>query len=158
MRSVALQRVLTAKTVGIVAGWLLLSMGAAHAQSCVQQSDTATRCTIMLSQPRAFTVDAKARLVHKNSKAAQMTIAVNGRPCRGTQHTMSSLVWAECHIELPANASVIEARVYAQNAHTNGVKIGLAPNHRLSSLPIEVGNLYPKDSRDGFWSNFWPFP
>jgi hypothetical protein len=150
-------KTLTATRMGTVAIWLLVSAGAAHAQSCVEQSDTATTCRLMLPQARPFTIQAKARLVGKVPPGAQMTIMVNGRPCRGSQHTFWGTASKECRVQFPGATSVVDASVAGQGVHTRGVKVRLIPNGRLAALPREANDLYPKGKGDGFWSSFWPF-
>jgi hypothetical protein len=148
----------TAKCVGTAALWVLVSTGAAHAQSCVEQSDAATTCRLVLSQASAFTIQAKARLVGRLPPGAQMTIVVNGQPCRGSWHAFWGVASKECRVQFPATTSVVDASIAGQGVHTTGVKIRLISNGRLAALPQEAGDLYPKRRGGGLWSNFWPFP
>jgi hypothetical protein len=156
--STPLQKSSKAKLIGLTLAGLLMSAGSLHAQSCAQQSEGDTTCRLMLSEPRAFTVEAHAKLVGRPAKAPKMIIAVNGQPCRGPRYETRSFSWGRCLIKFPADGSVIEAKVEGQDVHTPGVAITLTPNDRLAAVPQDARDLYPKGRRDGFLSNFWPFP
>ena len=156
MSSLAL-RSTPAKSIGIGLAYLLMSEGAAHAQSCVQHGDTLTTCRLMLTRSLPLVVEARARVMAPHPQSAPMTITVNGQPCRGPGHQSRSVTWRECRVGFPARNAVVEAKVDAPGVHTKGVKVTLTPNSRLATLPAEVDDLYPEDHPDTFWSAFWPF-
>jgi hypothetical protein len=158
MSATALLKIPSAKGLGIGLACVLLSAGAAHAQSCVEHSDSATTCRLVLTRPLRFAIKARAKFVSAPPQSGSMTITVNGQPCRGSEHQSRSVTWSECHVEIPATTSVVEAKVDGPGIHTKGVKVALTSNSRLAALPAEAGDLYPKDHPDRFWSAFWPFP
>jgi hypothetical protein len=119
--------------------------GAAHAQSCAVQGDAAVRCRLVLSRPRIYTVKATARLVGRDRRAAHLAITVNGRACRGPWYSWGHGVMAQCRVTFPATTSIVDASVYDRGVlHTRGVAVTLVPDGRLSALPREAGDLYPK--------------
>lgn len=140
---------------------LVVTAGPARAQSCAAEQDGATRCRLTLSAPRAFTVQANARLIGRPAHPPRMIILVNGQPCRTSRYTRWGVTWGECRVVFPSTASMVEASVEGEGVRTQGVGVVLIPDDRLAELPREDRDLYPKRKPNRFWPpalpHVWPF-
>jgi hypothetical protein len=126
---------------------LLLSAGAATAQSCAQETPGVTRCRLVVSEPRSFTVDAGALLAARTETRASLVITVDGRPCLAFQNSRRDRVLASCDVQLTAATHVVEAAVVGATATPRGVGVRLEPSPRLAELPREAATLNPPRRR-----------
>lgn len=132
--------------VSLAAAVLLLPLRAG-AQTCVSEGQAATSCRFVLSQPRAFTVEAGADYAGPPAPGrAGVSLRVDGRPCVGEQLKLRRRVIARCQVRLPAAVHLVQATADGVGG-PQGVGVRLLPNPRLAALPRETGDLYPRPAR-----------
>ena len=141
-------------------GWALVgTAGLARAQSCSREGDFGTRCRLTLSQPRTFTLEARAIVSPQSAPhRGAIAISVDGQPCPATQSVGRKRLVARCPVALSAAEHVIAAQVGAQETPVRDVVLFMRPNARLASLPREAGDLYPKGTpASARRFRLWPF-
>ena len=136
----------TCRRSALVAAVVVLAWGGlARAQSCVRESEASTRCRILLSQPRAFTVQAGVSLAGARGRGpATLTIEVDGRPCLQAALVPLSRLSGRCTAALPPGEHAVVAAIATRSGRPLGVGVELLPNARLAALPREAGDLFPE--------------
>ena len=123
----------------------LTSESRVRAQSCVREDQATTRCRIMLSQPRAFTVEGGADLAGAQGRgSATLTIEVDGRPCLRAEMILLRRLSGRCRAVLSVGEHTIAAMVTTSSGRPLGVGVDLRPSARLATLPHDYGDLVPK--------------